>query len=90
MGLTKHGQRHIAIEEGWVGKNCKLPINPSGGLKSKEHPIAATGVSMHALGASQATGNAGEMQVPNASLVGVFNMGSAAVANYLSILERVG
>ena len=90
MGLTKPGQGHLAIEEGWVLKNGKLPVNPSGGLKSKGHPIGATGVSMHALAAMQATGTAGEMQIPEASLVGVFNMGGAAVANYLSILERVG
>jgi len=89
MGLAKAGQGHIAIDEGWVEKDGKLPINPSGGLKSKGHPIGATGVSMHALAAMQATGSAGGMQIPGASLVGVFNMGGAAVANYLSILERV-
>lgn len=89
MGLTKAGQGHVAIDEGWVEKGGKLPVNPSGGLKSKGHPIGATGVSMHALAAMQATGSAGDMQVPDASLVGVFNMGGAAVANYLSILERV-
>lgn len=89
MGLTKPGQGYVAIDEGWVHKTGKLPVNPSGGLKSKGHPIGATGVSMHALAAMQATGAAGAMQIPDASLVGVFNMGGAAVANYLSILERV-
>lgn len=89
MGLTKPGQGHLAIDEGWVAKDGKLPVNPSGGLKSKGHPIGATGVSMHALAAMQATGTAGAMQIRDASLVGVFNMGGAAVANYLSILERV-
>ena len=89
MGLTPAGQGHVAIDEGWVEKSGKLPVNPSGGLKSKGHPIGATGVSMHVLAAMQVTGTAGEMQVPGASLAGVFNMGGAAVANYLSILERV-
>jgi acetyl-CoA C-acetyltransferase len=89
MGLAKPGQGYVAIEEGWVEKDGKLPVNPSGGLKSKGHPIGATGVSMHALAAMQATGTAGDMQIRDASLVGVFNMGGAAVANYLSILERV-
>jgi acetyl-CoA C-acetyltransferase len=66
-----------------------LPVNPSGGLKAKGHPIGATGVSMHALAAMQLTGTAGDMQVPNARLAGIFNMGGTAVANYVSILERL-
>jgi acetyl-CoA C-acetyltransferase len=89
MGLTPAGKGHLAIEEGWVEKDGKLPVNPSGGLKSKGHPIGATGVSMHVLAAMQVTGCAGGMQVPGASLAGVFNMGGAAVASYLSILEAV-
>jgi acetyl-CoA C-acetyltransferase len=44
---------------------------------------------MHALGAMQVTGKAGDMQVKNAKLAGLFNMGGAAVANYVSILERI-
>ena len=63
-------------------------MNPSGGLKSKGHPVGATGVSMHVMAAMQLTGQAGGMQVPDAALAGIFNMGGAAVANYVSILER--
>ena len=63
-------------------------MNPSGGLKSKGHPIGATGVSMHVLGAMQLCGVAGEIQVPGASLAGIFNMGGSAVASYISVLER--
>ncbi len=87
MGLTPEGQGARAILEGWTEKDGKLPVNPSGGLKSKGHPIGATGVSMHALCAMQLTGAAGGMQVKNAKLAGIFNMGGAAVANYVSILE---
>jgi acetyl-CoA C-acetyltransferase len=89
MGLTPEGQGARAIQEGWTQKDGKLPVNPSGGLKSKGHPIGATGVSMHALTAMQLCGEAGDMQLPNAQLGGVFNMGGAAVANYVSVLERV-
>jgi acetyl-CoA C-acetyltransferase len=64
-------------------------VNPSGGLKSKGHPIGATGVSMHVMAAMQLAGDAGEMQLNNPQIAGVFNMGGAAVANYVSILERV-
>ena len=89
MGLTKIGEGYKAIEEGWVHKNGKLPINPSGGLKSKGHPVGATGVSQHVMSAMQLTGEAGDMQINKANLAGIFNMGGASVANYVSILERL-
>ncbi len=89
MGLTPEGQGARAIKEGWTQKDGKLPVNPSGGLKAKGHPIGATGVSMHALTAMQLTESAGDIQVKDASLGGIFNMGGTAVANYVSILERI-
>jgi acetyl-CoA C-acetyltransferase len=89
MGLTKVGEGYKAIEEGWVHKHGKLPINPSGGLKSKGHPVGATGVSQHVMSAMQLTGEAGDMQIQDANLAGIFNMGGASVANYVSILERI-
>jgi acetyl-CoA C-acetyltransferase len=89
MGLVPEGQGARAIADGLVGKDGKLPINPSGGLKAKGHPIGATGVSMHALAAMQLSGTAGDMQISNARLGGIFNMGGTAVANYVSILERL-
>jgi acetyl-CoA C-acetyltransferase len=89
MGLTAEGQGARAVMDGWTQKDGKLPINPSGGLKAKGHPIGATGVSMHALCAMQLTGTAGDLQVKNARLGGIFNMGGTSVANYVSILERI-
>jgi acetyl-CoA C-acetyltransferase len=89
MGLTEQGQGARAIMEGWTQKDGKLPVNPSGGLKAKGHPIGATGVSMHALAAMQLTGTANDLQVKNVRLGGIFNMGGTAVANYVSILERI-
>ena len=89
MGLVPEGQGARAIAEGLTEKTGRLPVNPSGGLKAKGHPIGATGVSMHAITAMQLTGTAGDMQVDNASLGGIFNMGGTAVANYVSILERI-
>jgi acetyl-CoA C-acetyltransferase len=89
MGLTREGEGARAVAEGWTRKDGRLPINPSGGLKSKGHPIGATGVSMHALTAMQLCGAAGDMQVKDARLGGIFNMGGTAVANYVSILERI-
>ena len=89
MGLAERGQGGRVIRDGITAKDGKLPVNASGGLKSKGHPIGATGVSMHVMAAMQLTGDAGDMQIPGAQIAGVFNMGGAAVANYVSILERV-
>ncbi len=89
MGLAKPGEGHRVVREGITRKDGRLPVNPSGGLKAKGHPIGATGVSMHIMAAMQLAGQAGDMQIPDASLAGVFNMGGTAVANYVSILERV-
>jgi acetyl-CoA C-acetyltransferase len=89
MGLVPEGQGARAVKDGLTMKDGALPVNPSGGLKAKGHPIGATGVSMHVLAAMQLTNTAGDMQVKDAKLAGLFNMGGAAVANYVSILERI-
>lgn len=89
MGLVPAGQGARAILEGQTEMDGKLPVNPSGGLKAKGHPIGATGVSMHVLAAMQLAGSAGDFQVKDAELAGIFNMGGSAVANYVSILERI-
>ena len=87
MGLAPHGQGARVMLDGVTRKDGRLPVNPSGGLKSRGHPIGATGVSQHVMAAMQLSGTAGAMQVANARRGAVFNMGGAAVANYLSILE---
>jgi acetyl-CoA C-acetyltransferase len=89
IGLVPEGQGARAIADGIVERDGCLPINRSGGLKAKGHPIGATGVSMHAIAAMQLTGTAGDMQLKDPQLGGIFNMGGAAVANYVSILERL-
>ena len=88
MGLTQRGEGYKVLEEGTVYKDGKLPINPSGGLKAKGHPVGATGVSQHVMACMQLVGEAKDMQIKDASLAGIFNMGGSAVANYVSILER--
>ncbi|WP_422384970.1 acetyl-CoA acetyltransferase [Roseibium album] len=89
MGLTSEGEGARAILEGWTEMGGKLPVNPSGGLKSKGHPIGATGVSMHVLTAMQLTGTAGDIQVKNAEIGGIFNMGGAAVSNFVSVMQAM-
>ena len=89
MGLAEKGKGANVIAEGISTKTGRLPINPSGGLKSKGHPIGATGVSMHVMAAMQARGDAGDLQIDGAEIAAVFNMGGSAVANYASVLEAV-
>ena len=90
MGLAEPGKGADVVMNGETAMGGRLPVNPSGGLKAKGHPIGATGVSMHALTAMQLCGEASEgMQVKDATLGGIFNMGGAAVANYTSVLERI-
>jgi acetyl-CoA C-acetyltransferase len=88
MGLAKPGEGYRVVREGVAEKGGRLPINPSGGLKSKGHPVGATGVSMHVMACLQLMNEAEDMQIEDAKLAGVFNMGGTAVANYVSILER--
>lgn len=87
LGIADRGRGAVPILEGVTEMNGSLPVNPSGGLKAKGHPIGATGVSMHVLAAMQLLKEAEGFQVNGATLGGVFNMGGVAVANYASVLE---
>ncbi|WP_320537354.1 acetyl-CoA acetyltransferase [Pseudarthrobacter sp. IC2-21] len=89
MGLTEPGQGARAVTEGWVFKDGTLPVNVSGGLKAKGHPVGATGVSQHVIAAMQLTGTAGDMQLGRARRAAVQNMGGVGIANYVSVLEAV-
>jgi acetyl-CoA C-acetyltransferase len=89
LGLAKPGGGRAAVIDGATRRDGKLPINLSGGLKAKGHPVGATGVSMHILAARQLIGQAGAMQLPGAELAMCVNMGGGAVTTYASILEAV-
>ncbi|SCZ45181.1 Thiolase, C-terminal domain [Afifella marina DSM 2698] len=88
MGLARPGEAGLLVGEGVTQKDGRLPpINRSGGLKAKGHPVGATVVSMHVMAARQLTGDAGDMQLQGPKLGLCFNMGGGAVASYVSILE---
>ncbi len=87
MGLAAPGEAGKLVIDGTTAKDGKLPINRSGGLKAKGHPVGATGVSMHVIAAKQLVGEAGDLQLANSQLGMCFNMGGGAVASYVSILE---
>jgi acetyl-CoA C-acetyltransferase len=76
LGLTPRGQGRRAVEEGWVHRDGRLPVNVSGGLKAKGHPVGATGVSQHVLVALQLAGRApAGMQLDGPRMGLVHNMG---------------
>lgn len=89
MGLAERGKGRQVLDDGTVRPGGRLPVNLSGGLKSKGHPVGATGVSQHVLAAMQLSGTAGEMQLDSARRGVVHNMGGLAVANYVSVLEAI-
>ena len=87
LGVAKPGQGREVVIEGQTRRDGRLPVNVSGGLKAKGHPVGATGVSMHVLVARQLVGEAGDMQLPDPRLGVCVNMGGGAVATYASVLE---
>ncbi|TQC44858.1 thiolase domain-containing protein [Rhodococcus sp. WS4] len=88
FGLAEQGKGGLVIDAGITERTGSLPTNVSGGLKSKGHPIGATGVSQHVLAAMQLTGEAGRMQLTNVRRAAVFNMGGVAATNYATVLEQ--
>ncbi|SDY67499.1 acetyl-CoA C-acetyltransferase [Proteiniborus ethanoligenes] len=89
LGLAEPGKGREAILNGTVQVGGKLPVNPSGGLKAKGHPIGATGVSMFVLIARQLLGEAIGLQVENAERGLVLNIGGSGGTNISSVLTRI-
>jgi acetyl-CoA C-acetyltransferase len=75
VGFFPKGQGHIALQEGATKLGGKLPINPSGGLKAKGHPVGATGVGQAHEIVLQLRGDAGKRQVKNARVGFTCNFG---------------
>jgi acetyl-CoA C-acetyltransferase len=75
VGFFAKGQGHIALQEGYTKIGGKLPINPSGGLKAKGHPVGATGVGQAHEIVLQLWGEAGKRQVKNAKTGFTCNFG---------------
>ncbi len=90
LGLAKPGEGSAVLREGQTERTGRLPINLSGGLKAKGHPVGATGVSMHVMVARQLMGEADEMQLERTPELGLcLNMGGGAVSSAVSILEPI-
>lgn len=88
IGLTEKGKEFEALKNKDVYLGGRCVINPSGGLKSKGHPVGATGTSMHALIYKQLTDNAIGVQVENAKAGLILNIGGSGATNMATILKR--
>ena len=75
VGLFPRGTGHLAAREGKTEIHGEMPINTSGGLKAKGHPLGATGVSQIVELVKQLRGEAGERQVPGAKTALAINFG---------------
>lgn len=89
LGLCSRGQGSALLREGQTERGGRLPVNLSGGLKAKGHPVGATGVSMHVMVARQLLGEANKMQIEAPQLGLCLNMGGGAVNAAVTILEAV-
>ena len=87
MGVVKPGESGPATLDGMTAIEGSFPINPSGGLKSKGHPVGATGVAQICEAVTQLRGEAGERQVKNARTALTQNMGGSGGSCVVHIVE---
>jgi len=88
LGLFEKGKGGEAAANGWTSIECKMiPVNTSGGLKSKGHPVGATGIAQIIELYEQLNGTAGARQVPNAHVAMAQNMGGSGASCVIHILE---
>ncbi len=90
VGFFKKGEGHLAVEKGVTTLDGELPINPSGGLKAKGHPVGATGVAQIVELVWQLRGEAGERQVKDPKRALACNFGGFGNNTLIHILERTG
>ncbi|MEN8154832.1 MAG: thiolase domain-containing protein [Acidobacteriota bacterium] len=89
LGVVPPGEGGKASSEGLTALNGKFPVNPSGGLKSKGHPVGATGVAQICEAVAQLKGEAGKRQLKNVKAGLTQNMGGSAGSSVVHILEVI-
>jgi acetyl-CoA C-acetyltransferase len=89
LGLFERGKGGPAAEAGETSLEGRFPINPSGGLKSKGHPVGATGVAQIVEISEQLRGESGDRQIKNARLGLAQNMGGTGGSSVVHILEAM-
>lgn len=89
LGFVEHGQGGQAVDAGLTALDGRIPINTSGGLKSKGHPVGATGVAQIIEICDQLRGDCGERQVKDARIGLAQNMGGSGGSATVHILQAV-
>jgi len=89
LGFCKKGKGKEIIRKGITSINGKLPVNTSGGLKAKGHPISATGISQIYELAKQMRNECGKRQVDNIKYAMAQNIGGAGSTVAVHILKKV-
>ncbi|XRH74756.1 MAG: thiolase domain-containing protein [Candidatus Methanosuratincola verstraetei] len=89
LGFCERGKFHKMMMNGAFEPGGVVAVNPSGGLKSRGHPVGATGAYQIAELFLQLTGRAGKMQVPDASIGLAQNIGGSGSSTYVTVLRRV-
>ena len=87
LGLVEDGDGRRAAVEGTTYVDGELPVNPSGGLKAKGHPIGATGTAQIVELTEQLRGDAGQRQVADASTGIAHNLGGDAATTVVTVME---
>ena len=88
LGLVEKGQGGQATASGFTALGGKVPVNTSGGLKSKGHPVGATGIAQAIEVFEQLQGRAGDRQVEGARVGLSQNMGGSGASSAVHIFER--
>ena len=89
LGFVERGEGKDAARNGLTDFGGRIPVNPSGGLKSKGHPVGATGVSQAVTVVEQLRGAAGDLQVEGARAGLVQNMGGSGASSVVHIFQGV-
>lgn len=88
LGIVEKGKGGMAAEEGITSLEGKIPVNTSGGLKAKGHPVGATGVAQVVEIVKQLRGEAGDRQIKEARTGMTQNMGGSGGSTVVHIFER--
>jgi len=89
LGFFKKGEAAEAIRSGATKRDGEIPINPSGGLKSKGHPIGATGIGQVVEVFEQFTGKAGDRTIQDAQIALTHNFGATGASAAVHIFKKV-
>lgn len=89
LGFFQKGKAAREIRDGATSRKGKIPINPSGGLKSKGHPIGATGIGQIVEVFEQFSGQAGERTIKDAEIALTHNFGATGASAAVHIFKKV-